>query len=56
MHQLPEQHLDENIQNNEYVFQYLWLDAQSKAQVNAPHNLSLQAGIKNQFQAFHVLN
>lgn len=56
MHQLSEQHLDENVQNNECVSQYLWLDAQSKAKVNAPYNLSLQARIKHQFQAFHVLN
>lgn len=56
MHQLPEQHSDENVQNNEYVFQYLWLDAQSKARVNAPYNLSLQACIKHQFQAFNVSN
>lgn len=56
MHQLPEQHLDGNVQNNKCIFQYLWLDAQSKAKVNAPYNLSLQACIKHQFQAFHVFD
>lgn len=53
VHQLPEQHLDENVQNNGYVFQYLWLDAQSKAKVSAPIQFIT---IKHQFQAFHVLN
>lgn len=38
MHQPPDQYLDENAQNNEHIFQYLYLDAQNKAKVNAPYN------------------
>lgn len=34
----PDQYLDENVQNNGHIFQYPYLDAQSKAKVNAPYN------------------